>query len=406
MLPPRLEPKYFYALVAVLNGIDMAMMIGLFWSSLRNTGSPLTLGVVLCFSVLLPFGLQRLRQRRRMSSNANSAFRRMLVLRLGGYVAVFAAVLLNALHHVLGFVMVALVMGVLGYLTTSTLEALNTRFTLLAGIASEQAARWMQTAIQLGAFSGAALGGLLLERLGIDLFAYSLCTTGVVTALASMPFPFDQAGQPSADASDKSSSKGPISSESQGTPQDAQRLTALSLALGMIGFHIGTFNTLTPIIYQSLNHWTAADFGMASASAGVGAFLAAVLPRIRMSDYLVALGIFAMDAVLVFADVPLISIAACFGIGYGINHLRIGLRRQLIDLAATPDDADRIAAVSAFYYLLMQSGAPLLLSLLVSVRVPGPSPAPYLFVFVPIMILLCLYQLGRSGTVHATAPRT
>jgi hypothetical protein len=405
MLPPRLEPKYFYALVAVLTGIDMAMMIALFWSSLKNTGSPLTLGVVLCFSVLLPFGLQRLRQRHRMSSNANSAFRRMLVLRLGGYVAVFAAVLLNALYHVLGFVMVALVMGVLGYLTTSALEALNTRFTLLAGIASEQAARWMQTAIQLGAFSGAALGGLLLDRLGIDLFAFSLCTTGVVTALASMPFPFYQAAE-SSDAIDTSSGKGPISTESQGTPQDAQRLKALSLALGMIGFHIGTFNTLTPIIYQSLNHWTAADFGMASASAGVGAFLAAVLPRIRTSDYLVALGILAMDAVLVFADVPLISIAACSGIGYGINHLRIGLRRQLIDLAATPGDADRIAAVSAFYYLLMQSGAPLLLSLLVSVRVPGPSPAPYLFVSVPIMILLCLYQLGRSGTVHAAAPRT
>jgi hypothetical protein len=314
----------------------------------------------------------------------------MLARRLAGYALVCLAVAFGALHSVAGFVAVGLVMGTLGYFTTSTLEALNTRLTLATGMSSERAARWMQTAMQLGASSGAALGGAMLHQLGVDMFALCLSAVGVATALLAMPLPIAGLAAPARALGQATREKGLL----QGGP-DARLLKELSLTLGIVGFHIGAFNTLTPVVYQSLNQWAASDFGMASAIAGAGAFAAAVLPRVRLPDYAAAMLVVAMDAALVFAPVPWISILACFGIGFGINHLRIGLRKRLIDLAILPADADQIAAVSAFYYLLMQSAAPLLLSAIVSHRLAGQQAAPWLFVAVACVLLVSLQTLAR-----------
>ncbi|WP_028534945.1 hypothetical protein [Paludibacterium yongneupense] len=383
----------FYAAVAALTAIDMALMIGLFWSSLQITGSPLALGCVLCLSVLLPFGLQRLLppQRRMLLSG----LRRTLLLRMAGYGALLAVIGAASLHHLSGFVGVSLVVGTLGFFSTSALESLNTRLSQAGDLSSERAARWMQTAIQLGAFSGAAAGGWALERLGIEHLAQVLFIANLLlSALLLLPR-LDT--RPTAPSTQSARTGAGGASERV----DRRILLWLCLALGMIGFHIGAFNTLTPVIYLQLNHWTSAQFGLASAVAGCGAFLAAVLPRRRVTGAAVAVWIMLMDAVLGFSSLAPVSIAAGFGIGYGINLLRIGLRKQLIDIARTPADADHIGSVSAFHYLLLQSAAPLLLSVLSTRPLLGPAGAPYLLPAVPLALLACLLASSRLSASAA-----
>ncbi|GAA5786831.1 hypothetical protein GCM10007860_22970 [Chitiniphilus shinanonensis] len=383
----------FYAMVTLFTGVDMGLMIGLFWSSLKITGSPLALGLVLCLSVLLPFSLQRLA--RRLGKTLMLDFQHTLVMRAAGFVLVLGCALAGLFHGLYGFVLIALLVGVLGFFTTSALEAVNTCFSLARVVSSEASARWMQTAIQLGAFGGAALGGLVLEGLGIDRFALVFCSAGCLAALAVLVSPLGRLHAERVAGAAMPAPRAGGMEQVQGV--DGRLLRALCLGLGMIGFHIGAFNTLTPVIYQSLNHWTAADFGLASGVAGVGAFLAAVLPSARVPDYVPPLLILLMDAVLVYAGVAAVSIGACFLIGYSINHLRIQLRRKLIELARSPADADRIASISAFYYLLMQSAAPLILAGLITERLFGRQAAPEVFVLVAAGLLLSVLVLPRLG---------
>ncbi|MBM3116248.1 hypothetical protein [Jeongeupia naejangsanensis] len=371
----------FYAVVSLFTGVDMGLMIGLFWSSLQITGSPLALGLVLCVSVLLPFSLQRLA--RRSGKAWVPGFRQTLLARALGFLLVLGGAVAGLFHALYGFVLIALLVGLLGFFTTSTLEAVNTRFTLAKLTSSASSARWMQTAIQLGAFGGAALGGIALEKLGIDRFVPLFCATASLAALLVLLSPLGrlQGGRTAVAAH----------AEPEGNAvqyQHGQLLRALCLGLGMIGFHIGAFNTLTPVIYQTLRHWSAADFGLASGIAGVGAFLAAVLPTAKLPEYVPPLLILLMDAVLVYSGTAAVSIGACFLIGYSINHLRIQLRKKLIDLARTPADADRIASVSAFYYLLLQSAAPLILAGLITEHLFGHQAAPTVFVLVAVALLL------------------
>jgi len=389
------QMRTFYVVVALFTGVDMGLMIGLFWSSLQITGSPLTLGLVLCLSVLLPFGVQRLA--RHCGLEVKPGFRCMLMVRAVGFLIVLSGALAGSFHVLYGFVLMILLIGILGFFTTSTLEAVNTRFILAKLASTPSAARWMQTSIQLGAFVGEALGGIVLEWAGIDHFIELFCTTACAAALAVL---FSPLGKPQLEWAvtevTLKSDEGALD-----TNQNRHLLHPRCFGLGMIGFHIGTFNTLTPVIFQMLKHWSPADFGIASAVAGVGAFVAAVRPTPKLPDSVLPLSILLMDAVLVYSGSIVMSTGACFLLGYSINHLRIQLRMQLMDLARTPTDADHIASFSAVYYLLMQAAAPLILTALIAEHVFGRQSAPEVFMLVAVVLQMSILVIPRLANPHA-----
>jgi hypothetical protein len=244
----------------------------------------------------------------------------------------------------------------------------------------------MQTAIQLGAFGGAAVGGIALDSYGINRFSVFLCVAGLSTALLARLLPDVKSSSLPSDEEQRhvSAECAPVHGNIESI--DTRLMRTLCLGLGMIGFHIAAFNTLTPVVYQNLNHWTAADFGFASGVAGAGAFLAAFLPALRVPNYV---------PVLVFAPTPPLSIGACFLIGYSINHLRIQMRKKLTDIAHTEHEADYVAAQSAFYYLLMQSAAPLILAGLISGPIFSQRAAPTIFVAVALILLVSVAVFPR-----------
>ncbi|UNU73720.1 hypothetical protein LU293_02075 [Moraxella nasovis] len=53
---------------------------------------------------------------------------------------------------------------------------------------------------------------------------------------------------------------------------DRKSVYLLCALLGFLGIHIISFNITTPIIFQEIRQWTAQDYGLSSACAGVGLF--------------------------------------------------------------------------------------------------------------------------------------
>lgn len=368
----------FYGVVALSALADMALLIGLIWAALRITGSPLLLGTLLGVSALIPFSIRRSFP---ALDSTRLSVRRVVLLRGGVYGGLLLIALAGLLQTLAGFVVAAVLVGVLNYMTTSAYEAANTKQVLAGLLDSQRSARWMQTAFQLGAFSGAFLGGLVLDRASLDVLVYAVAGLALLTAGVAAVLPADR--QPPAPVVRRDASAAPDGLGDVG----GRGITLLCLALGMIGFHIGAFNTLIPLVYQRLHGWSSADFGLASGIAGVGAFLAAILPWPRGRVLLWAGLLVVGDYLLAFSPLPWVSMGICLLIGFGINTLRIDLRQQMIEAATTTEQANRLAATSSVYFIFLQSAAPLGVGLLCSEYAFGPGAAPHVFVGVGGLLL-------------------
>ncbi|TRX14880.1 hypothetical protein FNF07_27060 [Trinickia caryophylli] len=182
-------------------------------------------------------------------------------------------------------------------------------------------------------------------------------------------------------------------------------VTALLLGLGLIGFHIGAFNSMLPLTYREVNGWDATAFGLASAVAGLGAFLAASVSGLPGNRIIVAALLVAADAMLVYSGRYELSCAAAFVLGFLTNLLRIHLRERLIALARTPDDASWIGSRSAYAALSLQALSPLLLSLLASNAVLSPTASRWLLVACGTAVLAGMsvmdifFGASRTGSV-------
>ena len=383
----------FYAVVSVSALTDMALLIGLIWAALRGTSSPLLLGVLLGLSAFVPFTLRRVFP---ALDSTRLTVRGVVLVRTTVY-AVLALIAASGLLETLnGFILTALLVGILNYITTSAYEAANTKQVLAGLIDSGRSARWMQTAFQLGAFSGSFLGGLILDKASLPILVYGMGAVSlIVIALVSMAGV--NAGQPSASANRQNGAAPVAVSAGSG-------VVLLCLVLGMIGFHIGSFNTMVPLVYQGLNGWSSAEFGLASGVAGLGAFAAAILPLPRLNTLLFAGLLVAADYVLAFSPLPLLSIGVCALVGFSINTLRISIRQHLIELATTPEQANSLAATSSFYFIVFQSAAPLCVGFLVSDYAFGRTAAPYVFVGVGVLLMLTVV-MTRLNTPRAVMVR-
>lgn len=388
----------FYALVTACAVTDLAVLIGLIWAALRASHSSVLLGGVLAMSALLPFGLRTLWPR---LNGAGLSMRQVLLFRALCFAVLLGMAWANRFNDLSGFILAAAVVGVLNYSTVSAYEAFNTQFVLAGAIDSQGGAKWMQTAAQLGSFSGAFLGGLLLENTSMTSL---ICVAGVMALGTSALALWAQVG-PAPQGSTQSATATFKSGEGESTDICAKPLYWLCVTLGMIGFHIGAFNTLTPVIYQQLNGWTSADFGLASGVAGIGAFSAALLPVPKISPIAVAVSVVFADVLLAFAPWQWLSIGICCLVGFGINQIRIQVRKSMIELARDAREAERIAALSALFFIFFQALGPLLLGLAVSNYGWGSASARPWFAVVGLALWLTVtgafyFQRHRLRNAH------
>ncbi|KAE9658733.1 hypothetical protein EJD88_04370 [Pseudomonas sp. PB105] len=340
----------FYSIVTLFTGLDMAIVIAMVWFGLETTGSTFLVGATLCVATVVPYLCEQYIGK---FFTIELSLKRLLYIRLAAFAAVLGLSFTQAAMLPIGFLAIAFVVGVTDYFTISTLESKNTKLVLAGLTDSDTCARLMQTSIQIGAFGGALLGGLIVDVFSVNQ-TLQIISLAAIVSLAGV---YLVADSPSAGAADQTAAA------TSAAPLDLPRnLYILIIVLSMIGFHIGAFNSLVPIVFQKLNDWNATLFGVASGLAGLGAFSAAVLPRIKLNSYgAIALVILA-DVAIVYFQHLYVMMAAAFLLGFCINSLRIQLRKTLIESAPNARVADVIAAKSSLYYLLVSGSAPMILT--------------------------------------------
>ena len=340
----------FYSIVTLFTGLDMAIVIAMVWFGLETTGSTFLVGATLCVATVVPYLCEQYIGK---FFTIELSLKRLLYIRLAAFAAVLGLSFTQAALLPIGFLAIAFVVGVTDYFTISTLESKNTKLVLAGLTDSDTCARLMQTSIQIGAFGGALLGGLIVDVFSVN-ETLQIISLAAIVSLAGV---YLVADSPSAHGTDQTAAS------TATAPLDLPRnLYILIIVLSMIGFHIGAFNSLVPIVFQKLNEWNATLFGVASGLAGLGAFSAAVLPRIKLNSYgAIALVILADVAIVYFQNLY-VMMAAAFLLGFCINSLRIQLRKTPIESAPNDRVADVIAAKSSLYYLLVSGSAPMILT--------------------------------------------
>lgn len=382
----KLKPALlcFYPAVTLFVMVDAAIIVAMVWNSLKLTDSAFLMGMTLCVATILPFALERMGEKRR---KPRRSIGRLIAVRAAGMLGVMALAYGGLVASPAGFVAMAFLVGVTDYFTLSTLEANNTRLVLDGHIGSEAASRLMQTCIQIGAFGGSLLGGAIVDRFAAQAALLLIGAAGLASLLLCAFIP----GAPRADEAARPAR---AAGAHQAIAPEVGRFIA---ALAMIGFHIGAFNALVPIVFQKLNAWDATQFGLVGGLAGLGAFLGALLPRIARTDFPYLGLIVAADAVIVFAPAPALVYPFALVLGFSMNQLRISLRRKLIELADGEAAADAIAARTTFAYLLALAAAPFVLTAMTTRVMFGLEAARMLMMLPAIGLTLAAALLTRRA---------
>lgn len=369
----------FYSIVSLFNGLDMAIVICMVWFGLKTTGSTFLIGMTLCVATVVPYLCQKLIAKR---WNFELSLKRLIYIRLVAFSGIVGMSFTEVALLPAGFLVIAFMVGVSSYFTSSTLESKNTKLVLAGFTNSDTSSRFMQTSIQIGAFSGALLGGLIVDSFPLAQ-ALQIIAGAAIVSLAAVSLVSSTPDAPAKPATARG--------QSQAISLDLPKsLFILILVLSLIGFHIGAFNSLVPIVFQKLNEWNATRFGVASGLAGLGAFSAAVLPRIQLKNFLAISFIVLADIVLVYFQNLYLMMAAAFVLGFSINSLRIQVRRALIDATTTASMADVIASKSALYYLLVSASAPMILTFFTTSGFLGLAGARVLMVFAAVLLAVAV----------------
>lgn len=391
----KLKPAllWFYLSVSLFVLVDGAIIIAMVWNSLKVADSALLMGTTLCVATILPYGIERLFGAARLFRRS---VMRLAVIRLVALSCIALLAAAGCASHAVGFVAMAFIVGVVDFFTISTLEAKNAKLVLDGHIDSDRSARMMQTAIQVGAFSGAFIGGSIVDHFEVRMALMTIAAIGIASlALSTLIVGITGDAQPSTPpAARKPASPVPLDSV----------VKYVIAALAMVGFHIGAFNSLIPVIFQKLNGWDATQFGLVGGMAGLGAFLGAFLPRIAKSDYPYLALIVVADAVIVFSPWQAAIFPLAFVLGFSMNQVRIGLRKMLIELAQDEAMANAIAARSTFYYLLMAGLAPFTLTSMTTNALFGMAAAKPLMVGTALVLAAAvLVLISRPKPVAATS---
>ncbi|WP_375669819.1 hypothetical protein [Bartonella sp. CL29QHWL] len=393
----------FYGLVVLLYLSDMVLFLSNLWNAYRITSSSVFLGVTMALGTLMPYllkksGLVRIKASLRLVD----LYKRRIII--------YSLLLLIALFHYadspFGFIAVSISIGYLSLITLSTLETYNTKLALSGYISAQKASRIMQTVVQIGAFLGAALSGYLLEatsprgaaaEIGYNGLIVTLCVFDIIISLIAGYIIFcDEynATDTTTLATGKKTAPTPQADEL------SRELKLLCVCIGLIGFHICAYNTLATILFQSVKNFGSEYYGLCSAVAGVGAFLAAFIKIPRFEFILPALMLSMADLIFSTTQSPYFAVVFCFFIGFSMNTMRINARKHTIEATKTEAQAELVGSYSGMLYTLSQSAGYVILGLLTSSALMGPQAAVYLLPLIGLIIFIyVLFLLSQRNKV-------
>lgn len=394
----------FYGLVVLLYLSDMVLFLSNLWNAYRITSSSVFLGVTMALGTLTPYLLKKSGFLHIKSSlRLIDLYKRRIII--------YSLLLLIALFHYVdfpfGFIAVSISIGYLSLITLSTLETYNTKLALSGYISAQKASRIMQTVVQIGAFLGAALSGYLLEAtssqgiaagVGYNGLIAAICLFDIIVSLVAGYVIFRDEY-----STDNATNATPLATEKEPTTTLqidglSPELKLLCICIGLIGFHICAYNTLATILFQSVKNFGSEYYGLCSAVAGVGAFLAAFIKIPRFEFILPALLLSVADVIFSITQLPYLAVVFCFFIGFSMNTMRINARKHMIEATKTEAQAELVGSYSGMLYSLSQSAGYVILGLLTSSTLMGPQAAVYLLPLIGLIIFIYVLFLVTQRT--------
>lgn len=380
-----MELKKFYATLIIFYFSDMALLLSVIWLSYQVTKNPIILGVMLFVSTLIPLMIKKFSKINLLSLS----FSHLMIMRIVLYLMVFLLSLFEP--NIYGFVALSCIFGILGVSIVSNYESYNNYLVVQECISAKDGARYMQTVIQIGAFAGAMIGGFLLNHLSFFWTMTSIVLVDVVFSLLCLyliKFSFLDYNSNSNKNYLEESNKNQLSINKLGL--DKTKFYILCLAIGLIGVHITSFNLTTPIIFQEIKQWSAQDFGLSSAFAGIGAFVAVFLKSNFRHSLWIAMVLIVVDIFFVILPNKILSLMMCFLIGLCMNSVRILIREQLSLLATNKEQAFFVGQNSAVFYTILQS----LASLLIGILLASSGNIAIAQIFLPLMAVLMMLSIA------------
>ncbi|UNE53497.1 hypothetical protein [Bartonella machadoae] len=392
----------FYGLVVLLYFSDMVLFLSNLWNAYRITSSSVFLGVTMALGTLTPYLLKKSgRVHIKSSLQLVDLYKRRIII----YSLLLLIAFFHCIDSFLGFIAVSISIGYLSLITLSTLETYNTKLALSGYISAQKAARIMQTVVQIGAFLGAALGGYLLEitssqgiaaGVGYNGLIAAICMFDIIISLVAGYVIFRDEYNTTDGATFVAEKEPTFTSQADSLSLELKLLCACR---GFIGFHICAYNTLATILFQSVKNFSPEYYGLCSAVAGVGAFLAAFIKIPRFEFILPALMLSTSDLIFSITQSPYLAVFFCFFIGFSMNTMRINARKHTIEATRTEAQAELVGSYSGMLYTVSQSAGYVIFGCLTSSALMGPQAAMYLLPLTGLIIFIyVLFFLSRRVT--------
>ena len=373
----------FYLILSLSYLLDSILNIGLIWITLETMGSTLYLGIILSLSAFIPFFATRyLKNKIKFDIKYLSIFRIIIFAYISVFILIFNAI------NLVSFLNIAILLGINNFLCMSTYQIENTKLVSNKLISKSYAAKYFQSSIQFGAFIGSFLGTFLLNYIKFDSLIHF---TSICIILISINVILLNKNEDKSKISIEKDTLEEIEVSSNKKVKKTKDYTELILLFSLIGFHIGTFNMVIPVIFQRINNWNSMYFGVVDALAGIGSLLAVFIKQSRKRALLLSLMLILIDIVLGYSNIYIMTALATFFTGFCISYISIMIRELIITLSIDNYTSNYISNETTLYYNISTGISPILISLIISDFGFGIMSARYILFIIAILIFIILY---------------
>ncbi|MFP7279277.1 MFS transporter [Exiguobacterium indicum] len=319
---------------------DSMLNLMLIWTILEKQGSVVHLGITICIMSIFPYLLQKYVKSLKtlMSTNPLLLFGSVRILGIATLLLMFFVMDKDS---VFTYYIVGGVFACIFFLSMQSLEAYMSQKVLEGKINSSVASNNLQAAIQIGAFGGNALTGILLAIGGIDLVGSVLAMTLLVGVCMPLVLPLFTTQQV------KETKKRTVSvyqdplEQMELKPNTNKNHLLLLTVIGVtvLTVQLASINFLLPIIFHDVFKWTSVQYGVVGAAMGLGAFAATILGKWgRFVPYSTFCLIIIIDLSIGNISYWPLAITLGFALGLVFNRFRIYQRIVMFKFLNTNEE--------------------------------------------------------------------
>lgn len=319
---------------------DSMLNLMLIWTILEMQGSVVNLGITICIMSILPYLLQKYVKSLKtlMATNPLLLFGSVRILGIATLLLMFFVMDKDS---VFTYYIVGGVFACIFFLSMQSLEAYMSQKVLAGKINSSVASNNLQAAIQIGAFGGNALTGILLAIGGIDLVGSVLGMTLLVGVFMPLVLPlFTTQKVKETKKSVTSLYQDPLEQIELRPNVNKNHLLLLTvIGVTVLTIQLASINFLLPIIFHDVFKWTSVQYGVVGAAMGLGAFAATILGRWgRFVPYSTFGLIIVIDIAIGNISYWPLAITLGFALGLVFNRFRIHQRIMMFKFLNTNEE--------------------------------------------------------------------